>query len=81
MRTSIRCARRVRAVLWVLPAMGLLLGADARPVSKSKPTEPAAAAEKIELFAAMKSGQLDVKLIPKNDRESRVMVKNLTRNR
>ena len=33
----------------------------------------------VEMFAAMKSGEIDVKFIPKDDREARVMFKNKTK--
>jgi hypothetical protein len=54
-----------------------LSGADVRRTSAAVPASPAA--ESVELFAAMKSGDIDVKLIPKNDRESRIILKNNTK--
>ena len=38
-----------------------------------------AAADSVEMFAAMKSGDIDVKFIPKDDREARVMFTNKTK--
>ncbi|MBX7168548.1 MAG: hypothetical protein K1X74_19580 [Pirellulales bacterium] len=35
-------------------------------------------AEQLELFAAIKAGQVDVKFIPRNDKQARLLVKNLT---
>ena len=35
-------------------------------------------AEPVELFSAIKAGQLDVKLIPKDAKQATVIVKNLT---
>ncbi len=57
-----------------------LLGANVRRAPVRAPIAPPAtpAAESVELFAAMKSGVLEVKLIPKNDRESRIILKNNT---
>jgi len=51
-------------------------GADRRPAKSDKKT--AAPSEQVEMFAAVKAGQLEVKFIPKNDTEGRVIIKNKT---
>jgi hypothetical protein len=53
----------------------LFAGADRRAPRAEKNAPPA---EQVEMFAAMKAGQLDVKFIPKNDTEARVIIKNKT---
>ena len=45
----------------------------------AKPSRLFKDAESVELFAAVKAGQLDVKLIPKDATQSTVIVKNLTK--
>ena len=45
--------------------------------ASSNGTSPAA--DSVEMFAAMKSGDIDVKFIPKDDREARVMFTNKTK--
>jgi hypothetical protein len=59
--------------LLVLPAV--LLSAERRAVKSAADVQPAAT---VEMFAAMKSRDIDVKLIPKDDTESRVIIKNNT---
>ncbi|HTM54389.1 MAG TPA: hypothetical protein VL175_10185 [Pirellulales bacterium] len=59
--------------LLVVPA--LLLSAERR--SQRAPTDAAAPA--VDMFAAIESKDIDVKLIPKDDKESRVIIKNNTR--
>ncbi len=49
--------------------VGKLLAAD--------PSAPAP--QSVELFAAMQSGEIEAKIIPKNDREARVFLKNNTK--
>jgi hypothetical protein len=51
-------------------------GADRRPAKADK--KAAAPSEQVEMFAAVKAGQIDVKFIPKNDTEGRVIIKNKT---
>ena len=52
------------------------LAAERGKSNKAKDSRPS---REVEMFAAMKSGDLDVKFIPKNDREAKVIVKNLTK--
>ena len=57
------------------------------PRSKSEPAveqaaddaEDAATAKSVELFAAMQAKEIDVKFIPKDDHEARVIIKNNTK--
>jgi len=46
---------------------------------KSKTNSPAAPAVSVDLFAGMDAGDLQVKLIPKNDHEATLMVQNKTK--
>ena len=46
-------------------------------LSAAEPSAPAP--QSVEMFAAMKNGDIEVKLIPKNDREARVFLKNNTK--
>lgn len=62
--------------LFVAPAL-LLAAPKKAPIAKgSAKLHPNA--ETVEMFAAMKSGDIDVQLIPKNAEEARVLVKNNT---
>jgi hypothetical protein len=63
------------AGLLVLPA--ILLSAERRALRGAVDGQPAAPA--VDMFAAMESKDIDVKLIPKDDKESRVFIKNNTR--
>jgi hypothetical protein len=53
--------------------------ADKSSTDKSSASDTNPAADSVEMFAAMKSGDLDVKFIPKDDREARVMFTNKTK--
>src|SRR5690349_19310689 len=59
----------------MLPA--LLVAAERRTARVTR--DAVAAADTVEMFAGMKAGDIDVKLIPKDDTESRVMIKNNTK--
>ena len=74
--SSLRCRRLSRwFVLAALPAVWLT--ANARPALSATPV--AGEPEIVDLFAAMKSGDVEAKIIPKNDRESRIVLKNNTK--
>ncbi len=64
----------VGSVLAMMP--GLLLAAPAR--DKAADSSSAASATTVEMFQAMKEGQIEVKLIPKDSTESRVLITNKT---
>jgi len=81
-------ANSTRSLLGVLSPVlaGLGLSAVALGVEPAGPVVAAKAsaqatgpAQQVEMFAAMKSGELDVKFIPKNDREANVLLKNNTK--
>jgi hypothetical protein len=59
-------------------ALALLPGVAvaASPSKKAAAKQPA---EQVELFAAMKAGDVDVKFIPKDDTEARLIIKNNTK--
>lgn len=67
----------VQSGIWVglLVVPALLLSAERR----SQRTATDAAAPAVDMFAAIESKDIDVKLIPKDDKESRVIIKNNTR--
>lgn len=65
-RTTFGCA-----ALLVALVPSLVLAADAGP--KTPP-----AAEQVEMFAAMESGQIEVQFIPKDDTQARVLIHNKT---
>ncbi len=82
----------VGIVVVCLPA--LLIGAERRAATAAARAKASAAAEQaaadaaddadapantVELFAAMKSKDIEVKFIPKDDREARVIIKNNTK--
>jgi hypothetical protein len=62
------------AAVLVIPAV--LLSAERRAARNSR--EAAPAADVVEMFAAMRANDIDVKLIPKDETESRVIIKNNT---
>jgi hypothetical protein len=59
------------ALLAVIPAIGV--SAERRPAKSEMP-----AGETVEMFAAMKAGDIDVSLIPKDSTEAKVVIKNKT---
>ncbi len=67
----------VRPGVWVavllIPAM--LLAADAPKKGRNKAK---AAGEKIDIFDGIEKGQLEVKLIPQNEKKSQLLIKNKT---
>ena len=63
------------ACLFMLPT--LLVAAERRTARVTR--DAIAAADTVEMFAGMKSGDIEVKLIPKDDTESRVLIKNNTK--
>ncbi len=68
-----------RIATWSVVALfpGLLLAATARDkVAQNSPSETSATT--VEMFAAMKEGQIEVKLIPKDSSEARVLITNKT---
>ena len=67
----------VLAVLLMVPA--LLLAATKKPSIAKGSAKPDPKAETVEMFAAMESGDIDVKLIPKNAEEARILVTNNTK--
>jgi len=62
-------------VALVIPA--LLVSAERR--NAKKPSDPAAEAPSVEMFAAIESKEIEVKLIPKDSAESKVLIKNNTK--
>ncbi len=58
-----------------------MLGPQGLAAQERNAAEPSAPPVRggVELFAGMKSGELDVKFIPKNDRQGRLLVKNVAK--
>ncbi|MHB1036100.1 MAG: hypothetical protein ACYC35_04515 [Pirellulales bacterium] len=72
---------RSLAIGW-LPRLGLVLALGVVPavLAAAERRAPAKATpESVEMFAAMKAGQLEVKLIPKNSKEANVLITNKTK--
>ncbi len=68
---------RIWALVIVITAVSSKAHAEEVPVN---PTESAPTGQQApDMFAAMRSGVLEVRLIPKNDRESRVLIRNKTK--
>lgn len=70
-RFIVRCAQRVVAA-WI--ALGLFMAAMV-PAQAAPPAAP----EGVDMFAAMARGELEVKLIPKNAHEARIVLTNKTK--
>jgi len=73
--------RQVSWQVWVVAclATSFALGADRKPnirISEKSPVDPAA--ESLELFPAMESGKVDVKLILMNSKQATVLIENKT---
>src|SRR3979411_3081604 len=60
--------------LLLLLALPLFASAERRAPQKPE----SLAADSVEMFAAMKAGDIEVKLIPKDDSEAQVKIKNNT---
>jgi len=60
-------------------SLALLALAGPAALAKSKATAQAAPAREVEMFAGMESGELDVKIIARNDREARLIIENKTK--
>jgi hypothetical protein len=77
MNASFTWTRFACACVAVLLIPALTLSAAPKTVKKAAPK--AETAEQVEFFAAMKAGDIDVKLIPRDETESRLMIKNNTK--
>jgi hypothetical protein len=77
MNASFTWTRLVCACAAVLLIPSLTLSAVPKAARKGAPQKEAA--EQVELFAAMKSGDIDVQLIPRDETEVRLMIKNKTK--
>ena len=67
---------------WWAAGLGLLIAVALLPLLLSAAERPARtpeAAETVEMFAAIENGQINVKLIPKDSKQSRVMIENKTK--
>jgi hypothetical protein len=78
------CLATLLAVGWAgepvtRPAKVTTRSASNATADKSSADGTSPAADSVEMFAAMKSGDIAVKFIPKDDREARVMFTNKTR--
>jgi hypothetical protein len=66
-----------RRIGWLV--LAAMLGLVPAVLWAAKPAGPSQAApERVELFAAMKQGQIDVKVIPKDSTQVRVLIENKT---
>lgn len=73
-------ARFVRYSCLAASLVGWLCAAlAAGPEAKRTPHEADPAAQRVEMFAAIDAGQIEVDFIPQNARSARVFVKNLTK--
>jgi hypothetical protein len=69
---------------WMLPWLGLAIAVGLWPMLLSaadrgaKSAAASQAAETVDMFAAIEKGQIDVKLIPKDSKQSRVIIQNKT---
>jgi hypothetical protein len=73
---SIRLWNRVALLACVVLVPAYLVAAERRAAKSARVAGPVA--ESVDMFDAMKSQDIDVKLIPKDDKESRVLIKNNT---
>ncbi|MBN2292752.1 MAG: hypothetical protein JXM70_10025, partial [Pirellulales bacterium] len=65
-------------VVLLVPALAFAAEGQKKYQKKPKPGEFNPANETVEMFKAIESGQLEVKLIPKNSMQSRVRIFNKT---
>lgn len=70
---------------WTLPCLGLAIAVGLLPMLLSaadrgaKSAASRATAETVDMFAAIEKGQIEVKLIPKDSKQCRVMIENKTK--
>lgn len=67
---------------WGLPWIALAVAMACTPAllsAANRPGKAAGEAETVEMFAAIEKGQIDVKLIPKDSTQCRVMIENKTK--
>lgn len=71
-----------RLIFLTIPSLALCAFAYAAPAAaagaKTKAAAKPVAAKEVEMFAGMKSGELDVKIIARSDRDARVIIANKT---
>jgi len=65
-----------QVVVWTLVSV-VVLGV-ANGATASSPTQTMASPQAVEMFQAMRAGQIEVKFIPKDAREASVLIKNKT---
>ena len=73
MERSFRSLLGLLALAMVVPRMGPAILSAAEPSQKTRPH-----GEQIDLFAAMKQGQIDVQFIPQDENRCRLLVTNKT---
>jgi hypothetical protein len=78
MTFSLRTVWLLRLALVVAVASTTTILFAASPDAKARQPDPSQAGETVEMFSAIKQGQIEVKLIPKDSTVCRVMIENKT---